>query len=336
MSTSPQPMTPESPLQWIEQQAQELGFLDCKAVSLISEPNFPAFQSWLTNGHHGQLLYMQQYQDKRKDPRRLAEYLKSAIVFLAPYPKDEPNPYIAKYAWGKSDYHNDLKDKLRNLSKNYQAKWGALISEKICVDTAPLLERSLAERAGLGWIGKNGCLISRKHGSFTLIASWLTSLEVETEDNKHSFHCGTCTKCIELCPTQAFTSPGFLDADQCLSTQTIENRKLIPIKFHPHMKNTSFGCDICQDVCPWNRKHHLTTDKNYLPPLRRLLDSSEPEFRSHFRKKALLRPGWHGLRRNFLITAFHEGSLFTSTLHRHLYHPQEVVRKTVHQLLEIN
>jgi epoxyqueuosine reductase len=319
---------------WIQAQAHSLGFLECAVLPLQVDPRFKSYAEWIDQGHHEPLGYLGQNLDKREDPRKLGEHLRSAVVFLHPYPQDFSSRHIARYAWG-GDYHHIIRDKLKSLSANFQTSFGKLAEEKPCVDTIPLLERSLAERSGLGWIGKNGCLISRRHGSFFLLAAWLISSEISpsTIPTPGSFHCGTCTRCMVACPTQAFIQPGMLEAKLCLSTQTIENRQAISPDFFKSIQKQAFGCDICQEVCPWNRKTTPTVQQEHLPPLLNLLTSPEPEFRAYFRNTALERPGWAGLRRNFLILAAHDCEISDALFTSHLNHSSEMIRQTARDIL---
>ena len=320
-------------LDWIQQRAQDEGFLESSTINLTPEPRFPTYLQWIEDGHHGPLSYLANNLNIRENPQELGEHLKSAFVFLHPYPSEFSSRHIARYAWGK-DYHHIIKSKLCSLAQAYQEKFGPLLEHRVCVDTAPLLERSLAERSGLGWIGKNGCLISRKHGSFFLIGSWLTSKKIATTSNAtHPFHCGTCTRCMEACPTEAFISPGKLDAAKCLSTLTIENRESIPIEYFNKIRSQAFGCDICQTVCPWNRKSTPQVQSEKLPSLTELLSLTESDFRNYFRKTALERPGWHGLRRNFLILASNSPEVPKSVFENHLVHPNAMVKKTAKDIL---
>jgi epoxyqueuosine reductase len=320
-------------MEWIQQHAQDEGFLESSIINLKEEPRFPAYQTWIEQGHHEPLTYLEKNLDIREQPKLLGERLESAVVFLHPYPSEFSSRHIARYAWGK-DYHHTIKSKLFSLAHAFENTFGPLIEHRVCVDTAPLLERSLAERSGLGWIGKNGCLISRKHGSFFLIGSWLTSKKrKDNHEPSHHFHCGTCTRCIEACPTDAFISPGQLEAAKCLSTLTIENRNTIPNDYFGHVQEQAFGCDICQTVCPWNKKNTPQVKNERLPPLKTLLTIAESEFRDYFRKTALERPGWHGLRRNFLILASNSTEVPLQVFKDHLQHPNEMVRQTAMEIL---
>ncbi|MBF0197102.1 MAG: DUF1730 domain-containing protein, partial [Planctomycetes bacterium] len=205
-------------LDWLQSQKESYGFLDVGFTSLKPDPHFIVYEDWLSKGYHGPLEYMTRNNDKREDPRRLGEGLKSAFVFLFPYPNDFSSPHIARYAQGE-DYHHAIKEKLFALSEKFHREVCSLDHEKICIDTVPLLERSLAIQAGLGWSAKNSCLLNRKHGSFHFIACWLTSLDLVTHHSANSNHCGTCTRCLDACPTDAFAAPGILNAQQCLSTK---------------------------------------------------------------------------------------------------------------------
>ena len=321
---------------WINDQALKLGFLESAPLKLEKDPNFESYKKWVDGKHHLPLEYLNKNLDKREHPKKLGENLNSAIIFLHPYPIKWRSQYIAKYASGE-DYHYILREKIKQLSHKFSEEWGALDDQKICVDTIPILERSLAQKSGLGWIGKNGCLISRKHGSFTLLSTWLISLNYnppETKKEQNNFHCGTCTRCIEACPTDAFLEPGKIKVEDCLSTQTIENRKLIPENYFDSIETSAFGCDICQDVCPWNRKEFTDEYEEYLPPLEKLLLMEEKEFRSYFRKTPLIRPGWAGLKRNFLILASNDPTISISTFKKYAMHQNEIISQTAINILK--
>ena len=320
-------------LEWIQSKAVELGFLECKAVPLKEDPNYSAYENWIEEGHHKPLDYLARNNEFRKRPSQLGNNLQSAFVFLHPYPREFESKWVARYAWGK-DYHHTMKSKLFQLSEFFETKFKLKFEQRICVDTAPVLERSLAQQSGLGWVAKNGCLISREHGSFFMIGCWLLSFEVELEPQISGFHCGKCTRCLDACPTDAFIKPGFLEIDKCLSAATIENRSEINSNFIKHLDQQVFGCDICQIVCPWNKKHVYEPQQEALPPLKELLSIPESNFRDYFRKTALERPGWIGLRRNFLIAAVHDESVPDNLFMEHLTHEKELIRNTARQCLE--
>lgn len=318
--------------QWIEQKSHDMGFLESRFMPLQLDPNFTAYQNWITEKHHEPLEYLAKNNHLREDPRKLGDDLNSAFIFLHPYPREFESRWIARYAWGK-DYHQTLKTKLYQLSEMFQKEFGLQFEQRICVDTAPVLERSLAKQAGLGWIAKNGCLLHRQHGSFFMIACWLTSIQCETSPAPASFHCGKCTRCMDACPTDAFLKPGFIETEKCLSTQTIENRKAISSEFIPHLNHQAFGCDICQEVCPWNRKHIYYAEREHLPDLHTLLSLPEKHFRDYFRNSACDRPGWTGLRRNFLIAAIHNPKISSRIFQDHLNHEKELIRQTAQDCL---
>lgn len=317
--------------EWLASQKKDIGFLDFRAVTLAELPHFQVYSEWVEAENHQPLDYLKRNKDLRKNPALLEPGVKTGVVFLFPYPKELQSNHLSKYAQGQ-DYHLKLRDALTTLSEKFKQRWGPMPAERICIDTAPLLERALAEQSGLGWIGKNGCLISRKHGSFTLIACWLVSLEYPIPAKPHSFHCGKCTLCLEHCPTNAFIKPGLLDVEKCLSTQTIENRGRIEVQYHDAMGRNAFGCDVCMDVCPWNKKH-LPEIHEQLPPLHQLLQMKEHEFRSFFRKTPLERPGWAGLRRNFLIAASNDSRTPEDIFLKHLEHEHPMIRETAQQIM---
>ena len=318
--------------EWVYSSAKDLGFLEAKVIPLTNDPNYPVYQNWVDKGFHQPLEYLNRNNQFRENPKLLGEDLNSAFVFIHPYPIEFESKWVARYAWGK-DYHSTMKAKLFELAENFQNKFNSLKEHRVCVDTAPILERSLAQQSGLGWIAKNGCLIHREHGSFFMIGCWLTSFKVHKKQTPASFHCGTCTRCLDQCPTDAFIQPGLLDAQKCLSTVTIENRNHIDQKFIPHLNEQVFGCDICQEVCPWNRKHHYNIENEYLPHLEELLRMPEQNFRDYFRKTAMDRPGWVGLRRNFLVAAAHQEDISNQLFIDHLDHPKDTIKITAQNIL---
>ena len=240
--------------QLIKTEAKKLGFLSCgisKAEFLEDEA--PRLERWLKDGKHGKMAYMENHFDKRLDPRLLVPDAKSIISLLLNYysPLDQLDgaPKISKYAYGK-DYHHVIKDKLKQLFQIINNKIGE-VSGRVFVDSAPVMEKSWAVRSGLGWQGKNTNLISKKAGSFFFIAELIVDLELEY-DTPVTDHCGSCTACIDACPTEALT-PYNIDASKCISYLTIELKDQIPTAFKNKMDDWAFGCDVCQDVCPWNR-----------------------------------------------------------------------------------
>ncbi len=293
----------------IKAKALELGFLSCG----ISEADFlsdekDALQKWLQQGMHGEMSYMERNQEMRLDPRLIFEGARSVIsVLLNYYPKKEQQdaeaPVLSKYAYGK-DYHFVLKEKLNLLLKYIQEEI-APCNGRPFVDSAPVLDKAWAAKAGLGWIGKHSNLISVEHGSFFFIGELIVDLPLEPDQKTVRDHCGTCTRCIDACPTQAIVAPGIVDARRCISYQTIELRGELDDKLKDQFKNRVFGCDICQDVCPWNLKSepHQEPDFEPHPQLLELtrkkwMEMDHALFNELFRKSAVKRTKYDGLKRN--------------------------------------
>ena len=294
--------------QLIKQKAKELGFFYCgisKADFLKEEE--PKLTKWLKDQKHGKMSYMENHFDKRLDPRLLVDNAKSVVSLLLNYynPEKQPEdaPKISQYAYGK-DYHFVIKDKLKTLFKWIQDEIGE-VGGRVFVDSAPVMDKAWAKKSGLGWIGKNSNLINPKEGSFFFIAELILDLELEP-DGPIKDYCGTCTKCIEACPTDAISEPYVVDGSKCISYLTIELKdEIIPKDFKGKMENWMFGCDICQDVCPWNRfakKHSEPT----FDPHENLLkmnksdweDLTEEIFQELFKKSAVKRTKYKGLQRN--------------------------------------
>lgn len=291
----------------IKAEAKRLGFLSCG----ISEAGFleeeaPRLEAWLKKGMHGEMAYMENYFDKRLDPRKLVPGAKSVISLLYNYyPSEEQRGdsfKISKYAYGE-DYHQVIKGKLRQLLEYIQEEIGQ-VHGRAFVDSAPVLDKAWAARSGLGWIGKNANLLSRQVGSFYFIAELIVDLDLET-DPPTTDHCGSCTACLDACPTQAIVKPYVVDGSRCISYFTIELKDEIPKSFRGSSDDWIFGCDICQDVCPWNRfsKPH---SEPWFEPKTELLEFgkrdweelSEEVFRKVFRKSAVKRTKFKGLKRN--------------------------------------
>ena len=258
--------------------AKDLGFIACgisKAEKLHeAESNL---EKWLKQGYHGKMQYMENHFDKRLDPSKLVPGAKSVISLLYNYyPEETQNldsPKIAKYAYGE-DYHFVVKDKLKEFVHRIDESIGK-VEGRVFVDSAPVMERQWAEKSGLGWIGKHSLLINKKKGSFFFIAEIILDLELEP-DNKVTEHCGTCTACIDACPTDAIVANQVVDASKCISYLTIELKDEIPSSFKGKMENWAFGCDICQDVCPWNKfsSAHSTPE---FKPKKEILEMSDNE-----------------------------------------------------------
>ncbi|MBA4410500.1 MAG: tRNA epoxyqueuosine(34) reductase QueG [Odoribacter sp.] len=302
-------MTCENASEQIKAKAKELGFLDCG----ISEARFLAeeknrLMNWLQDGMHGEMNYMAKYLDKRLDPCLLVENARSVISVLLNYfpaekQVDPEAPVLTKYAFG-ADYHLVIKDKLSELLKFIQLEI-APCEGRCLVDSAPVLDRAWAARAGLGWIGKNTNLISVEHGSFFFIGELIIDMELPANQKMVHDHCGTCTRCIVACPTQALVAPYILDARRCISYQTIENHGEIDPSLKGKFENRVFGCDICQDVCPWNLKSKVHNEAAFYPDVKLIsLSKSEwhemdkPLFNELFRNSAVKRARFEGLKRN--------------------------------------
>ena len=292
----------------IKDKAYDLGF-QMVGVSKAGflEEEAPRLEDWLNKNYHGEMGYMANHFDKRLDPTKLVPGAKSVISLLYNYypeqKQDSSAPKLAKYAYGK-DYHYVIKHKLKDLLYWMQDEIGE-VDGRVFVDSAPVLERDWAKRSGLGWIGKNTLLINPKKGSFFFLAELIIALELEP-DGPMKDYCGTCTRCIDACPTQAIAPEGyFMDGSKCISYLTIELRENIPPQFKGKMDGWMFGCDVCQDVCPWNRfsSPHSEEDFN---PADGLLDMkardweelTEEVFRKVFRKSAVKRTKFSGLKRN--------------------------------------
>jgi len=293
----------------IKEEAQRLGFLDCGiAKAEFLEEEKEGLAQWLKGGMHGGMLYMENHFEKRLDPRELVENSRSVISVLLNYfpsqsQADPEAPVLSKYAYGL-DYHFVLKDRLNQLLA-YINDEIAPVSGRAFVDSAPVLDRAWARKAGLGWVGKNSNLISHKHGSFFFIGELLVDLELKPDQPENKDHCGTCTRCIDACPAGAIVAPRVIDARRCISYLTIENRGEIPSRFSGKLKNRFFGCDICQDVCPWNRKATPHNIEEFAPSAE-LMQMSNDEwfhldrntFNRLFKKSPLKRAGYKLIIRN--------------------------------------
>jgi epoxyqueuosine reductase len=293
----------------IKTEAMRLGFMSCgiaKAVQL--DDDAARLEQWLKKGHNAGMEYMDRYFDLRIDPRKLVPGAKSVITLLLNYfPSEQQQPQapgIAKYAYG-TDYHYVIRDKLNELLQFIKDNIGEVTGRGF-VDSAPVLERSWAVRSGLGWVGKNGNVLTRHSGSFFFIATLITDLDLVADAPFTTDHCGTCTRCIDACPTQAIVSPTEIDAGKCISYLTIELKDaLIPSEFHNKMEGWMFGCDICQDLCPWNRFSKDNAEPHFKPipgilnlSLQEWETMTEETFNATFKNSPLKRSKWKGIQRN--------------------------------------
>lgn len=292
----------------IKQKAAELGFSFCgvsKAAFLEEEA--PRLEKWLAAGMHGEMQYMENYFDKRLDPRLLVDGAKSVVSMLYNYYNnvkqiDEEAPKISKYAYGE-DYHFVVKEKLNELMQYIRETIGE-VSGRAFVDSAPVLERAWAVNSGLGWVGKNTNIINKGKGSFFFLSELIIDLELDY-DKPATDHCGTCTACIDACPTQAIAEPYKVDGSKCISYFTIELKEAIPVAMKGTFDNWMFGCDICQDVCPWNRFSKPNKEKRFEPREALLgmkkqdwLEITEDVFQQVFKKSPVKRTKYNGLKRN--------------------------------------
>lgn len=293
----------------------ELGFLACgiaKAEFLESEA--PHLENYLKEKRNGNLSYMENHFDKRLDPRLLVDGAKSVISLLYNYYPEKTqrdDTYkISKYAYGE-DYHFVVKNKLRDLMDFIREEIGE-VNGRVFTDSAPILEGAWAEKAGIGWMGKHSLLITKQSGSFFFLGELIIDLELEYDTPFVTDHCGNCTRCIDACPTDAIVSDKKIDASKCISYFTIELKDEIPIEMKGKFEDWMFGCDICQDVCPWNRFSKPHSEERFLPNDEILNFSksdweeiTEEEFRKIFRKSPVKRTKFTGLTRNIKFLSDH-------------------------------
>ena len=292
----------------IKAEAKRLGFLSCgisKAEFLEEEA--PRLERWLHNNMHGNMHYMENHFDKRLDPTLLVEGSKSVISLTYNYytdavQQDADAPKISKYAYGV-DYHYVIKDKLNQLLEYIKDEIGD-VPGRAFVDSAPIMEKAWAKKSGLGWIGKHSNLITQKVGSYYFIAELIVDLDLEV-DHAVTDHCGSCTACIDACPTQAITEPYKVDGSKCISYFTIELKENIPSEMKGQLDHWMFGCDVCQEVCPWNRfsKNHSEPLFNPNPKLLSMSkkdweEITQETFNKVFKKSAVKRTKYSGLKRN--------------------------------------
>ena len=292
----------------IRDEARRLGF-EYTGISKAEQLNEEAkmLEKWLNNDYHGKMSYMANHFDKRIDPRKLVPNSKSVVTLLYNYHNPEKQadstaPKISQYAYGK-DYHYVIKHKLKSLLHFIQDEIGE-VDGRCFVDSAPVMERTWAERSGTGWIGKNSLLINKHSGSYFFLAELIIDLELEY-DSPIKDYCGTCTRCIDACPTDAIIGDKVIDGSKCISYLTIELKEALPTEFQGKMDNWMFGCDVCQEVCPWNRfsKRHNEPAFEPHPDLLNMTKNdweeiTEEVFRKVFKKSAVKRTKYSGLKRN--------------------------------------
>ena len=334
--------------QRLEQHAHELGFELFGIAPATEADGFEHLHGWLAQGFAGEMEYMQRHRDARRHPEAVLPDVRSVVMVGMNYnpgpgahpPLRELHGKVARYAAG-ADYHDVLRAKLNKLLAWVQKEQPGTVGRGV-VDTAPLLERDFARRAGLGWFGKNTMLIHKRLGSYTVLAALLLDRALQPSAAFEANHCGTCTRCLDACPTDAFVGPYQLDARRCISYLTIELRGPIPDDLRRGMGDWVFGCDVCQEVCPWNRKAPAGTETALQPgavgltlDLIELLAMSEPQFRKRYRGTALWRTRRRGLLRNAAIALGHRGDRRAlPALRKALGDPDPLVRDAARWALE--
>ena len=302
--------------QQIQRRAHELGFELVGIIPAAHSETIVRYREWVENGYAGTMHYLKRHLPLKADVRQLLTEAKSVISLAMNYytldpPKalaeDPGRGQISRYAWG-DDYHELIRERLLELVEFIKRAAEAELKTRVCVDTAPVIEREYAQKAGIGWIGKNTNLIHWRSGSWYFLSEILVSVALESEVPMLRGSCGTCTRCIEACPTDAIIEPNLLDSRRCISYLTIERKESIPKQLRPQMGNLIFGCDICQEVCPWNSKAVPTTepgfhprDGNLVPQLLSLLGMTQQEFSRRFKGSPIKRAKRRGFLRNVLV-----------------------------------
>jgi epoxyqueuosine reductase len=330
----------------IKAQAYGLGFDLAGITSLGPATTAPAFDDWLARGYAGEMSYLPRNAEKRRDSRLPFDGATMAIVVAMNYGGTEPPGPVARYARG-DDYHDVMLDRLTQLHRWIEERVGRRVIGKAYVDTGPLLERDLARRAGLGWFGKNTMLINPRAGSFFFLGSLLVDLELESDAPFETDHCGTCRRCLDACPTGALTEAHVLDATKCIAYLTIELKGEIPVELRPLTGELVYGCDICQEVCPWNEKFALPlrepafaaraaiAGKDAQTLAREILAMSDEDFRTTFKGSPMKRAKLRGLKRNAAVLLGNVGvSTDVEVLARALDDPEPLVREHAEWALE--
>src|SRR6267143_1275293 len=305
-----------SDTQWVVERAKSIGFDRCGVARTERFPELAQSSEWLARGYGGEMKYLAD--PRRSDPQSALPGVRSVIVCLLNYntayplstestpqnDQEEPRGWISRYAWGR-DYHQVLRDRLDRLVDSVREHFSGPFEARSYVDTGPVQERALAKHAGLGWLGKNTLLLNETLGSFFFLGVILTTLDLPPSLGPNELPppdlCGNCRQCLDACPTQAFVEPYVMDARKCISYLTIELRGPIPEEFREPMGNHVFGCDICQDVCPWNRRAAISPIQEFQPRILSSQDDNQPElldFRDAFRDSPIKRTKWRGLIRN--------------------------------------
>jgi epoxyqueuosine reductase len=303
----------------LKQRAAKLGFQLCGVCPAVSPSGATQLDEWLAAGYAGEMQYIADRREAYHNPQEVLPGVRSIIMLGMLYATSDPEPSpgttaqqgsarhgrIARYAWGDTDYHDLIRDRLHDLA-DYLRELVPGANTRGVVDTAPILEREFAQLAGLGWVGKNTLLLSKTAGSYFFLAALLTDAELEYDAAHTADHCGTCTACLDACPTHAFPQPYVLDATRCISYLTIEMHNEVPVELRAGMGDWVFGCDVCQEVCPWNQNAPRSSESAFAPvaelnplELTALFDMDEAAFKQRFRRS----PIWRAHRRGLLRSA---------------------------------
>ena len=320
----------------IRAKARALGFEKVGVARAGRAPRADFLRSWLEEGRHGEMAYMARAPERREEPARILPGARAVVCVAKNYQSpgthaDDPRlGRLSRYAWG-DDYHDVLGERLHELRRFIESLGGAA---KVCVDTNAVLEKPWAQAAGLGWQGKHSNLISRDLGSWLFVGEVLTDLDLEPDAPQERGYCGTCTRCIDLCPTRAIVAPYVVDSRRCISYLTIEHRGPIPRELRPLMGNLIFGCDICQDVCPWNKFAQVSPDPafraregNLAPALVELMGLSREAWAARFKGSPVKRAKYAGFLRNVAVALGNSGDpSAVEPLARALEHEEPLVR----------
>ncbi|MCE2415036.1 tRNA epoxyqueuosine(34) reductase QueG [Candidatus Poribacteria bacterium] len=314
----------------IQARANELGFELIGITPAAQSETIARYQQWIESGYAGEMSYLEKHLPLKTDVRRLLTEAKSVISLAMNYytldppevlAQDPGRGQISRYAWG-DDYHELIRERLLELVTFIKQTAEIELRTRVCVDTAPIIEREYAQRAGIGWIGKNTNLIHWRSGSWYFLAEVLIDVALESDESDLRGSCGTCTRCIEACPTDAIIEPNLLDSRLCISYLTIELKGSIPKALRPKVGNLIFGCDICQEVCPWNSKAVPTTepafqprDGNLAPQLLSLVGMTQQEFSRRFKGSPIKRAKRRGFLRNVLVAIGNWGTRRSDALH---------------------
>lgn len=310
----------ETLVQRLDSQAAELGFHLCGVAPAVTPQGAHRLVEWVEAGYAAGMNYFADRLEAYSDPGRVLAGVRSIVVLAYPYRTAQPilpaahEGRIARYAWGSIDYHDLIHPRLKQLKETIRAACPEAEARGV-IDTAPLMEREFAQLAGLGWAGKNSLLLNKQRGSYFFLACLLTTLDLPLSEPHETAHCGSCTRCLDACPTGAFAAPGVVDSRRCISYLTIEHRGAIPVELRPGIGNWLFGCDVCQEVCPWNVRAanrnaaETTASSPQLWPLAghnpvdliELLTLDDESFRERFRHTPLWRPRRRGILRNAAI-----------------------------------